>query len=231
LKDIFKKIVIIKDYPYLALSMVFILSSILSYFIKLKTDTFIIIPLEQTLFIILSAVLFVFHDSMIGYENIKRIRDKIVNLKKPSNKNKIESVMGLSDVSLEIEEFVTNTDKEIITFKNQVRKFRLNSYILYVIFSILGLMAVYISLIESNFILLQSIKELEILTKVYIINFLLYVQMSLILVWIISAFQSEKQKSEILKYLNAENIAPNAEKYILDKRIKDIGFSTEGDIE
>jgi hypothetical protein len=228
LKNILDKKIIIKDYPYWTLIIVFILSSVLSVFVKLKTDTIIIISLEQTLFVILTAVLFVFHDSMVGYENIKRIRNKIADLKKSDNKNKIESVMSLNDVSLEIEEFLTNTDKEIITFKNQVRKFRLNSYILYVIFALLGLMVVYGSLIENNSILVQSIKELEKLTATV---FLLYIQMLLILVWIISAFQSEKQKSEILKYLNAENIAPNAEKYIKDKRIKDIGFSTEGNIE
>ena len=71
MKIVTNKKIIIKDYPEGAFLCIFIVSIILSIiFNPINYDKNSILTFEQTIFVILSAVLFVFNEAIIGYTAI-----------------------------------------------------------------------------------------------------------------------------------------------------------------
>ena len=231
MRDITQRKILIKSHPILSVISIILLSSLACYILTLKIGTEVLIGTQQALFVILSAILFVFHESVIGFQSISKVRNKINKLSSQEVKNQIMLLISASDAEKDYEEFLTTIDKEMIRFKEDVRNFRRNSYILYVIFSLLGLIIILCSLIDGHSTIISITNNIQPYLhtiKLHSINFSLFAQLFLISLWIISAFQAERQKAAMFKYLNVEQIAPNVQKYITAKRTKAINLSIDG---
>ena len=219
MKEILSQNIWIKDYKLVHIILpLFILIGI-SYYIPLKSnsDVSILIGVEQAFFVILSAILFVFHDSIIGFTSISKLRNDINKLSSQTIKTKILQYINIQDQSANYDEFLTTIDREMVEFTKEADKFKQKSYKLYVVFAILGLVAITLSLIGSSIIIDK-----------YIMDFCVYSQISLILLWVVSAFQAEKQKIQMFSFVSTKNIKENIKKYIDSKNQKEIEFYMNG---
>ncbi len=220
MKEILNQNIWIKDYKlwHIILSL-FILIGI-SYYIPLKSnsDVAILIGVEQAFFVILSAILFVFHDSIIGFKSISKLRNDINKLSTQIIKTKILQYINIQDQSANYDEFLTTIDMEMLEFTKEADKFKQKSYKLYVVFAILGLVTITLSLIGSSIVIYK-----------YIMDFCVYSQISLILLWVVSAFQAEKQKIQMFSFVSTKNIKKNIKEYIDLKNEKEIEFDMNGE--
>jgi len=213
MEEILNKKIYIKDYTLGHIIISIIILCIIAYFVPLKSnsDVTILIGVEQAFFVILSAILFVFHDSIIGFKSISKLRNEINKLSTEEIKSKILQYIDTPEQSANYNEFLTTIDKQMISFTKESDKFKQKSYKLYVIFSILGLIAITLSLIGSYLIVDK-----------YIMDMCIYTQILLVLLWVISAFQAEKQKIQMFSFISIKNIKTNIKKYIDSKNQKEI---------
>lgn len=89
MKNITNKKNIIKDYSSAVFVLVVVAAIVFSLMISVKYDTATLLTFEQTIFVILSAILFVFHESVIGYSTISKIRNSINNFKKKRDRKRL----------------------------------------------------------------------------------------------------------------------------------------------
>ncbi|RLA74643.1 MAG: hypothetical protein DRG11_03970 [Epsilonproteobacteria bacterium] len=229
IKDILAKNIWIKDYKLYHIIIALSVLVVVSCFIPLKssTDTSILIGTQQALFLILSAILFVFHDSIIGYKSISKLRNDIEKLSSQDIKRKILQYVNIPEQSANYDEFLTTIDKEMFEFAKEANNFKQKSYKLYVVFAVFGLVAIVLSLINItlspinidflNYSFSINISEI-------ILNFCIYSQVFLIFVWVVSAFQAEKQKIQTFSFVSIKNIKQNIKDYIDSKNQKEIEF-------
>jgi membrane-bound ClpP family serine protease len=213
MEEILNKKIYIKDYTLGHIIISIIILCIIAYFVPLKSnsDVTILIGVEQAFFVILSAILFVFHDSIIGFKSISKLRNEINKLSTEEIKFKILQYIDTPEQSANYNEFLTTIDKQMISFTKESDKFKQKSYKLYVIFSILGLIAITLSLIGSYLIVDK-----------YIMDMCIYTQILLVLLWVISAFQAEKQKIQMFSFISIKNIKTNIKNYIDSKNQEEI---------
>jgi len=114
LKEITNKKNIIKDYSSIVLIIVISVAIVLSLLINIKYSSAILLTFEQAIFVILSAILFVFHESIIGYSTISKIRNSINNFKKKDIKNQVLLLIGDSNIEKDYDEFLNTTENDII---------------------------------------------------------------------------------------------------------------------
>jgi len=219
MKEILNQNIWIKDYKLLHIILSLLILTSITYFIPLKSNSevTILIGVEQAFFVILSAILFVFHDSIIGFKSISKLRNEINKLSSQAIKTKILQYINIQEQSANYDEFLTTIDMEMVEFTKEADKFKQKSYKLYVVFSILGLIAITLSLIDSYIIIDK-----------FIMDFCVYGQISLILLWVVSAFQAEKQKIKMFSFVSTKNIKQNIKEYIDSKNQKEIEFDMNG---
>jgi hypothetical protein len=233
MKRIIERKIFIKDINTSRIGgSVIIFSSLMTILINIKLNISTVVTIEQALFVILSAVIVVFNESILGYKNISRLKNEINRLKKYEIKERIKVLSSKDNDVLEMyyEEYLNKLSGFLEKFKSEVLKFRRRSYKLYLIFTFLGIIIILITLISSKCLLANILLDkLEwnwtILVKKYSLFFFLYAQITLIPVWIYSAFQAEKQKNDIFKYLDVYHIAKNLDGYINDKTTEEINMN------
>lgn len=240
MQDILSRRILLKTYTQTQLFIFIILIIVLPFLINITIDHSVITGLEQSLFVILSAILFVFNDSVVGYKTITKIKNTLNKLSSEEIKSKVLDSIGQENKST-YEEFLAKTNGEISQFNKVVYKFKKKSYQLYIFFSFLGLVSMFVILIKGDskiivFILGLSNKhvnfyEILLFLKHYIINFSIITQFLLVPIWIISAIQAEKQKASLLNYLDGSHAIGNVQKYIDKKNQVDIGASLDMSIE
>jgi hypothetical protein len=234
MQNILAQKILLKNYTQLHLGIFILLIIILPIIININIDSAIITGLEQSLFIVLSAILFVFNDSVVGYKTVTKIRNTLDKLSKPEIKNKVLEAIGSTNGSV-YEEFLAQTKGQIAKFNKVIYKFKKKSYQFYILFSFLGLMALFITLIERDSLIVALIVSLfeqpsDIYNtlsylKAYIVEISIVTQFLLIIIWIISAIQAEKQKANLLNYLDGTNAISNVKAYIDNKNNIDIATS------
>jgi len=240
IREILDKKTIIKDckYPKTALFISFVALFVLSFeccSLKTQSNIPLVLSIEQSLFIILAAVIVVFNESVISYKNISQLRNKINKLKQNENKTNILNWMGESEHGNSYDEFLTELDGYHVDFAKKSDKFKSRSYKLYIIFSMIGLFVIVFSLINfnniTNFLINEGIenKYIQMLlpTKYHIVNACIYTQIVLIIIWAISALQSELQKRRMIEYVEIKNIKKHIEQYINDNLEKKIEHNLE----
>ena len=118
---------------------------------------------------------------------------------------------------------------DILRFKKNIERFRKNSYKLYTIFTISGFIAIICSITIINTEMINHLKIIQLYLhpfKIYLIEFFIALQVSLIPTWIISAHQSEKQKNEIMNFFeNPIEIVKDFEKYLEEIEEKKININ------
>ena len=129
MKNITNKKNIIKDYSGVAFILVIVVAIIFSFIISVKYDTSTLLTFEQTIFVILSAILFVFHESVIGYSTISKIRNSINNFKKKDIKNQVLLLIGDSNIEKDYDEFLNTVEDNIIVFQENITEFKRKSFI------------------------------------------------------------------------------------------------------
>ncbi len=217
----------IKDYGIISIILFLIFTFILSLIIPLKSSSSlsVLIGIEQALFLILSAILFVFHDSIIGFKSISKLRDEIEKLKEDEIKNIILEDISLKDQSVNYDEFLSTIDNDMLDYTKIFQNFKRKSYKLYAIFSTFGLLAIILSLIKNgralnwiiNNLTLESSISCGIIYRSFIIDYCIYSQILFILLFIYSSFQAEKQKIALFNFLAPQNIKNNINTYIEEK--------------
>jgi hypothetical protein len=223
MQDILAQKILLKNYTTLHLVAFILVIIILPIIINIDIDSTIITGLEQSLFIVLSAILFVFNDSVVGYKTVTKIKNTLDKLSKTEIKNKVLEAIG-SQNSSAYEEFLAQTKGQITKFNKVIYKFKKKSYQFYILFSFLGLAALFVTLVEKDSLIITFIVSFfdqpsdiyNILSyiKSYIIEFSVVTQFLLIIIWIISAIQSERQKANLLNYLDGANAIKNVRAYI-----------------
>ncbi len=210
-------------------TIIFILSYIILFKINLTSESLMVF--EQTIFIIISAIIVVFNESLISYSSISKIINLLNNLKKKETKEIIFSKIGKKEdeVSPNYDEYLNTLNERVKEFKKNIEKFRKNSYKLYTVFTISGFIAIICSISIIN---TETINHLKIIQsylhpfKTYLIEFFIALQVSLIPTWIISAHQSEKQKSKIMIFFeNPIEIVKDFKKYLEEIEEKKINIS------
>ncbi len=224
LDDILNIKILIKDFLAVLLSIGILVSIALLYFFDIKLETALLLSFEQSIFIILSAILVVFHESIVGYRTLSKIANMINNFKKDSARQAVFSSIDLGS-SDKYDEFVESSKNRISKFKVNIMIFKRNSFFIYILFTILGIIVIAFSLIniESSWIVKGNI----ILDKSIVIEFLVFFQIYLIPIWIISAFQSERQKSKVLQYFDVSTFSKQIKLYLKDAEEKSLTESLE----
>ncbi len=232
MKIVTNKKIIIKDYPEGAFLCIFIVSIILSIiFNPINYDKNSILTFEQTIFVILSAVLFVFNEAIIGYTAISKIRNKINKFKEKHIKKEVLIKVGISGEETEnnYSEFFRTTEEDIFYFQKSISKFKRNSFFLYLCFAIVGLLLIFISILDLQSTSHTFFTDFKLSS---IINFLITIfiisQILSIFIWIISAYQAEKQKHNILNYFEIDNISKKMKIYIEEINSKKIDMTING---
>lgn len=234
MKNITNKKNIIKDYSKQVFISVIILAIIFSLLINIKYNSAILLTFEQAIFVILSAILFVFHESVIGYSTISKIRNSINKFKKKDIKNQVLLLIGDSNIEKDYDEFLNTTEDDIIVFQENITEFKRKSFMLYSIFAIFGLMIIVFSMIDNSsfiFTYFSFFKDnlvIFINIKHYMINFFVLMQIFVIPIWVISAFQAEQQKHKMLKYFEIDTISLKIKEYVEQTRKKSISLSLNG---
>jgi hypothetical protein len=202
------------------------------FFFKINIKANTIIAFEQTIFVIISAIMLVFNESLISYSSISKIINLLNNLKKKETKDIIFSIIGKEEheLSPNYEEYLNTLNERIREFKKNIEIFRKNSYRLYTIFTISGFFAIICSLsilnIEISKLLSHNIYSFLHTIKPYLIEFFMILQISLIPTWLISAYQAEKQKSQILYFFeHPSEIVKDFKKYLEEIEEKEINMS------
>lgn len=232
MKIITNKKIIIKDYPVIIFLSILVLSILLSFICNpLSYDKNSILSFEQTIFVILSAVLFVFNESIIGYTTISKIRNKINKFKEIKIKKEVLIKVGISGEETEnnYSEFFRTTEEDIFYFQKSISKFKRNSFFLYLCFAIVGLLLIFISILDLQSTSHTFFTDFKLSS---IINFLITIfiisQILSIFIWIISAYQAEKQKHNILNYFEIDNISKKMKIYIEEINSKKIDMTING---
>jgi hypothetical protein len=165
----------IKDFKYPhAIGLFVIMFFLPAYFPLIDATKFsILMDLEQSLFVVLSAILFVFHKSIISYANIAKLRNNIKKLSNKDVKRKVLAYIKIQDQEDNYDEFL----KKLITqwFYLHLNLKNLNNALnhLYVLFSLIGLILMF--LLTPSY----TIKSINIAK--YLVDFLVYSQLTLIL--------------------------------------------------
>ena len=225
---------LIKDYSKLTIYSVLISSVVLALLLNIKYDTGVILTFEQTIFVILSAILFVFHEAIIGYSTISKIRNSINNFKKKDIKNQVLLLIGASGIEKDYDDFLNTVEDDIIVFQENVTEFKRKSFTLYSIFAIFGLFAVGLSMISKSSFLFTYFSSMEtniyffVQLKYFLIDFFVISQILAIPIWVISAFQAERQKHEMMKYFEVDSISQKIKEYVEQTRKKSISLSLNG---
>jgi len=231
LKSITNRKNIIKNYSGVVFSLVAMVAIIFSLVISVKYNTATLLTFEQTIFVILSAILFVFHESVIGYSTISKIRNSINNFKKKEIKNQVLLLIGDSNIEKDYDEFLNTVEDDIMVFQENITEFKRKSFMLYSIFAILGLVIIVLSMVDNSSLILTNFSffkdKLEILvsTKHFMIDFFVLMQIFIIPIWVISAFQAEQQKNKMIKYFEIDTISLKIKEYVEQTRRKSISLS------
>jgi len=231
LKEITNKKNIIKDYSSIVLIIVISVAIVLSLLINIKYSSAILLTFEQAIFVILSAILFVFHESIIGYSTISKIRNSINNFKKKDIKNQVLLLIGDSNIEKDYDEFLNTTENDIIVFQENITEFKRRSFMLYSAFAIFGLLIIILSMIDGSSIIFTYFRnKIEILSliKHFMIDFFVLIQIFTIPIWVISAFQAEQQKHKMIKYFEIDTISIKIKEYVEETRKKSISLSLNG---
>ncbi|WP_434637392.1 hypothetical protein MLC35_01030 [Sulfurimonas sp. NW7] len=229
MKQIIDKKIWISEYSRVLLYGVLILSVLLSFIFSLKIETATLLSFEQTIFVIISAILFVFNESIISYSTISKIRNKINDLKKKNVKNDILSYIGNQSAIKQYDDFLNDVEMDIVRFSKTIETFKRKSYKLYMFFSLFGFIVIIITIVKSNSVILTFLQGNDwigygtmLALKVIAVKFFVFGQLLSIPVWIISAYQTQLQKHEMLKYFEIKNISEKLEFYIKEKQEKNI---------
>ena len=231
MKSITNRKNIIKNYSGVVFSLVAMVAIIFSLVISVKYNTATLLTFEQTIFVILSAILFVFHESVIGYSTISKIRNSINNFKKKEIKNQVLLLIGDSNIEKDYDEFLNTVEDDIMVFQENITEFKRKSFMLYSIFAILGLVIIVLSMVDNSSLILTNFSffkdKLEILvsTKHFMIDFFVLMQIFIIPIWVISAFQAEQQKNKMIKYFEIDTISLKIKEYVEQTRRKSISLS------
>ena len=240
MQDILSQKILLKNYTSTQFFIFICLIIVLPVIVNINIDSNIITGLEQSLFVILSAILFVFNDSVVGYKTVTKIKNTLDKLSQHEIKTKVLQSIGSDNGSI-YEEFIEQTKGQINKFNKVIYKFKKKSYQFYILFSFLGLLALLAVLIERDSFIINLLLSIpkeyidmyKVLTflKSYIIDLSIITQFLLIIIWIISAIQAEKQKADLLNYLDGTKAIENVKKYIENKNKIDISESLDTIIE
>lgn len=152
MQNILDKKILLKDSGWFEFIIFVLILIVLVYVFDFKLDKSTITGVEQTLFIILSAILFVFNDSIVGYKTITKIKDTLKKLESSEIKTKVLNHIG-QDKELSYDEFIAQSEGKIIKFNKVIYKFKKSSYKLYIIFSLSGLLALLFTLADISIII------------------------------------------------------------------------------
>jgi len=192
----------------------FLLSLACSLFGHIHINLATLLTLEQTLFVALSAILLVFHESIISYSALSSLFDKLSKLRKEDMQLKVFSYIDSKSSEKEYKDYLSQLESNISYYKSLVQEYKRASYLIYALFTLIGVFIVLFSLMFA-------------LEKHFLLSLFLYMQIFLFLLWIVSAFHSERQKQKVLQSLKTNQIAKDIKEYIKKNEEKSIENSLE----
>ena len=214
---ILERKVLIKDYYKRLIVSVILFGLFSSFFIPISGKVAQIDPyvvgIEQTFFVVLSAVLFLFKEFIIGGSTINQLKSVIVEYKKPEFKNDFLSCYNFVSQSSNYDEYFGKVENQIEKFKNDSQKYTDRIHQSYVLFSFLSIVTIISCMITYN---------LDKKWLCFLIDFFIYEQIAIISLCLISTRQVDIQKRDIFIFLQPSKIKDSLNQYIgnkLDLRI------------
>jgi hypothetical protein len=226
--------VFIRDYINIKTFIPFII--IIFFYCFLFSVKIDILSFEQAIFIIISAIILFFNESLISNSAIAKITNLLNNLTKKEIKNIVFSKIGKEEGEIEpnYDEYLKILKNRINNFKHDIETFRRKSYKLYSYFTISGFIAIILSITTIRHTILgpNLLPIIHVLhhLKPYLIELCIIFQMFLIPIWIISAYQTEKIKNNVLSFFeNPSKIVEDFKKYLDEIDNKKIGAFINND--
>jgi len=217
---ILERKVLIKDYYKRLIVSVLLFGIVSSYFIPISGKVTQIDPyvvgIEQTFFVVLSAVLFLFKEFIIGGSTINQLKLVIIEYQKPEFKNDFLSVYSFINQNSNYDEYFEKAENQIEKFKNDSQKYTDRIHQSYVLFSFLSIATIISCMITYN---------LDKKWLCALIDFFIYEQIAIISLCLISTRQVDIQKRDIFIFLQPSKIKDSLDQYIrkkLDLRISKI---------
>ena len=214
MKEHFNRKILIHDYFLVVICMTIFIAFILSIFGYINITFSVLLTLEQTLFVALSAILLVFHESIISYSVLSNLTTKLAKLKKEDMELKVLSYIDSRSSKKEYQDFLSQVESNIALYKIRVQNYKRASYKIYAIFSFIGVLLIFLVLFFG-------------IQKHFLLSLAIYTQIILLLVWIVSAYQADKQKQNILNSLKTKEISKDIKTYIKLNQEKSIEDSLD----
>ena len=223
--------ILIKDWFWIIVFLILLVAVVFSAYLEFNLKVENLISFEQTIFVILSAVMLVFNESLISYSTINKISTQLNKLSNKDIKEKVFMQLNRDNqnyLETQYEDYLNVLKERVEIFKKNIEKFRNNSYKLYMIFTICGFLVLLAGIIKISALnqidgLLSNFFDTIMKLQSLIINFFVLIQSLFIPVWVFATHQAQKQKSLILIFFeNPSEIVNDFKSYLNEINAKDI---------
>jgi len=223
--------ILIKDWFWIIVFLILLVAVVFSAYLEFNLKVENLISFEQTIFVILSAVMLVFNESLISYSTINKISTQLNKLSNKDIKEKVFMQLNRDNqnyLETQYEDYLNVLKERVEIFKKNIEKFRNNSYKLYMIFTICGFLVLLAGIIKISALnqidgLLSNFFDTIMKLQSLIINFFVLIQSLFIPIWVFAAHQAQKQKNLILIFFeNPSEIVNDFKSYLNEINAKDI---------
>ena len=223
--------ILIKDWFWVIVFLILLVAIIFNFYLEFNLKVENLINFEQAIFVIISAIMLVFNESLISYSTINKISTQLNKLSSKDIKEKVFIQLNSSDqnyLETQYEAYLNILKERVDIFKKSVEKFRNNSYKLYMIFTICGFLVLLVGITKPSDLkqideLLSNFFDTNMKLQILLTNFFILIQSLFIPIWVFAAHQAQKQKSSILMFFeNPSEIVNDFKNYLDEINAKEI---------
>jgi bacteriorhodopsin len=223
--------ILIKDWFWVIVFLILLVAIIFNFYLEFNLKVENLINFEQAIFVIISAIMLVFNESLISYSTINKISTQLNKLSSKDIKEKVFIQLNSSDqnyLETQYEAYLNILKERVDIFKKSVEKFRNNSYKLYMIFTICGFLVLLVGITKTSDLkqideLLSNFFDTNMKLQILLTNFFILIQSLFIPIWVFAAHQAQKQKSSILMFFeNPSEIVNDFKNYLDEINAKEI---------
>jgi bacteriorhodopsin len=223
--------ILIKDWFWVIVFLILLVAIIFNFYLEFNLKVENLINFEQAIFVIISAIMLVFNESLISYSTINKISTQLNKLSSKDIKEKVFMQLNSSDqnyLETQYEAYLNILKERVDIFKKSVEKFRNNSYKLYMIFTICGFLVLLVGITKTSDLkqideLLSNFFDTNMKLQILLTNFFILIQSLFIPIWVFAAHQAQKQKSSILMFFeNPSEIVNDFKNYLDEINAKEI---------
>jgi len=123
--------ILIKDWFWVIVFLILLVAIIFNFYLEFNLKVENLINFEQAIFVIISAIMLVFNESLISYSTINKISTQLNKLSSKDIKEKVFIQLNSSDqnyLETQYEAYLNILKERVDIFKKSVEKFRNNSY-------------------------------------------------------------------------------------------------------